>query len=130
MMYKVAGIVLLTIFAVLMLKKENSEYAFLIQTASSAGLLIFILPFIGNLISDVNALLKEVDIDSQYIRIVLKCCAIALLTRLLTALCSDAGENSLRAIVEICARIFILITAFPVFKAVIALIRQIMENIA
>ena len=130
MMFKVAGIVLLTVFAVLLLKKEKSEYAFLIEATSSAGLMLFILPFIGQLVEELNGLLDGIDVDLQYIAIILKCCAIALLARLLSEICSDAGENALKVNVELCARIFILITAFPVFKDVIGLICQIMENVS
>ncbi|MBR6780925.1 MAG: hypothetical protein IKM24_07935 [Clostridia bacterium] len=129
MMFKTAGIVLIVIFAVQILKKEKSEYAFIVEVAATVGLLLFILPYVSELLQDMKALLDEASVRDEYLKILLKCSAIALLSRLLIELCRDAGENALTAKVELCAKVFMLISAFPVFESVLMLIQELLEKV-
>ena len=120
---------MIVIFAVQILKKEKSEYAFIVEVAATVGLLLFILPYVSELLQDMKALLDEASVRDEYLKILLKCSAIALLSRLLIELCRDAGENALTAKVELCAKVFMLISAFPVFESVLMLIQELLEKV-
>ena len=129
MILKTAGIILIAIIAVQILKKEKVEYAFILETAATVGVLLFVLPYVSELVQSIRNILDETYVHEGYLKIILKCSAIALLARLLIELCRDAGENALSAEVELCAKVFILISAFPVFESVLTLIKELLEKI-
>lgn len=128
MIIKLAGIVLLSAVAFMLLKKDRADFAFILEICVTVGLLILILPYLENVISLFSNLMGKADLDSGYSEILIKGCGIAIVSKLICELCKDAGECALSAKFELAAKVLILISALPIFEALFALISAFAEK--
>ena len=127
-MLKIAGVVLLSVLAYLLLKKERVELAFMIELGVTVLLLVMLLPLLEEIMDTIYDLFDSAALDKVYVQIPVKCVGIAILTKLLCELCRDAGENALAVKVELSAKILMLIQALPLFKELFVLIRELLER--
>lgn len=128
MMIKIAGIVMIATFAFLILKKDRPEYAFVLETAVVIFLLMTVIPYLTHIIQSLSDLMQELQFAREYISVLLKCAAYAVVAKLLHDFCKDAGENALASKLEFAGKILIMLTAMPLFTAVFELIGELLEK--
>ena len=113
----------------MLLKKDRADFAFVLEVCTTAGLLLFILPYMEELINLFSEISDVVKIDFDFSELLVKICGIAIVSRLVCELCKDAGEQSLAVKFELSAKVLILINAMPVFKALYGVIAAFVEKL-
>ncbi len=129
MILKIAGIALIAAIAFVLLKKDRADFAFVLEVCTTAGLLLFILPYMEELINLFSEISDVVKIDFDFSELLVKICGIAIVSRLVCELCKDAGEQALAVKFELSAKVLILINAMPVFKALYGVIAAFVEKL-
>ncbi len=129
MILKIAGVALISAIAFVLLKKDRADFAFVLEVCATTALLLFILPYIENLLEIFTDLSESVKLDIDFKDVLIKVSGIAVVSRLICELCKDAGENALAVKFELTAKVLILISAIPVFEAIYNLITAIAENL-
>lgn len=129
MILKIAGACLIAVLGFILLKKDRADFAFVLEVCTTAGLLLFILPYMENLIDLFLQVSDTVKINFDFSEILVKVCGIALVARLVCELCKDAGEQALAVKFELAAKVLILINAVPVFKALYGILSAFVENL-
>ena len=71
-----------------------------------------------------SELAQTAGVAEAYLRPVLKCTGIALLTELCAALCRDAGQSALANAVELCGSALVIVLSLPLLTALLALLRS------
>ena len=110
---------ILTSVIALTLKKYNSEISFLLAIAGSVLIFLSVLLNLNSVSSTISAILSTAQINTTYISILLKAMGICFITEFACDCCIDAGQKALANNVSIAGKIFVLVTAIPLYKEVL-----------
>ena len=77
---------------------------------------------IGGLVSE---LLDRSGLDEIYFKVLFKGLGICYISGISSDCCRDSGQSALASVIEITGRIAMLVTAIPLFKAVIELVENL-----
>lgn len=119
-----AASVVASILAIV-LKKNNTEYSLILTLCTCAILVTYIAGTIIEAISGIKELFSKTELNTSYLTIILKCVGICFLTEFTCDTCKDAGQASLAGIVLFSGRIFVVMSALPLFTEVIKLVAEL-----
>ena len=110
----VAGVLLAVQF-----KNGKTEYSTYISVV--LGILIFggILGYLEILIHAFDKLEEDLDLDYAYVAILLKMLGITYVSELVSAICKDAGYQSVALQIEIFARLGIMVLCIPILMTLL-----------
>lgn len=118
-MIKIAGISLITLVLVIVLKNTKREFAFILTLCSSILLFGIVINDFVSVINKIYLISDEISGLEPYISLMVKILGVTLITQFVVDLCRDSGENALASQTEIISKIIILIMIMPLFEAVI-----------
>ena len=110
----------------LLLKKTNPEMSMLIITAASAAILFLGIELIGSLKSFIDMAAEVSGLSPAAVSPVLKCVGIAVISRVGTDLCRDAGASAVASSVELAAAGAALFVAMPLLQTLIQMIGELL----
>lgn len=114
-----AAVLLLSALMALLLKKNAPELALMLSLAALCTVFLSLLNVIRqfrSLFDTVSVLLPDSEI---MIRPVLKCLAIAVITKITAELCRDASQNTASAAIELIGTVCALSVAMPLIVSMI-----------
>ena len=121
-LFALCGIALAAVVLSLTLKKESPAIAFLL--ALTAGLVILFRVFaqIGGAAQQMERVFAQGGMTESLYLPVLKTVGVAVVVRIMSALCKDAGQSALAAKLEIAGAVLALALCLPLFEQVLALV--------
>ena len=123
---KIVGIGLISLIIIMVLKQYKPDMAIYISLI--AGILIIFLSI--DKLTDIIELLKtvssKVEINKEFLGIILKITGIAFLAEIATSLCKDAGESNLASKIEIGTKVIIISFSIPIISSLLELIVEIL----
>ncbi|HHV96208.1 MAG TPA: stage III sporulation protein AD [Clostridiaceae bacterium] len=111
---------------IVMLKVHRPEIA--VQASLAAGVIIFALVIarLSPILDFIKIYTGKININSQYIPVLIKIIGIAYITEFGAEVCRDAGENSIATKVEMAGKVLITILAVPIITTLLEMIIKIM----
>jgi len=116
----IAAALLLAILT-LMLKGWRPEYAMLLSIGCVILFAGWSILKLVPLLTEITALTAAAGIENGYIRILLRCLGITLLSEIGTSLLKESGQQSAALQIELAGRVLILTNCLPVFKKLLEL---------
>lgn len=118
------GLTVLTLVLALTLQKDAPVIAFLLALAAGVLILTHVFGQMGGALQRLGVLLRQSGMtDSLYLPVA-KAVGIAVVVRVLSALCRDAGRSALAAKVEIAGAVGVLSACLPLLEQVVALVSE------
>ena len=117
-----AGIVVLTLVLSLTLKKDAPVIAFLLVLAAGVVLLLRLGEAAQSTMQRFSALLAQGGITGSLYLPVCKALGVAVVVRVMSALCKDAGQSALAAKLEIAGAVLALSLCLPLLEQVLGLV--------
>lgn len=115
---------LLALVLSLVLKKDAPVIAFLLTLMAGVLILLYAFGMVGSTAQRFAALLAQGGVtDSLYLP-VLRAVGIAVVVRIMSALCKDAGQSALAAKVEIVGAVLALSVCLPLLEQVLSLLAE------
>lgn len=114
---RLIGFCLLAAVMVLVLRQMHPQTAGLLSIAFGVLLVTLVLPGVQNYIETIRVFLAELNLDTQYYRILLKAMGIVLVTQMAVQFCMDMDAPAIARRAEFCGRIAMLGVALPVFMS-------------
>ena len=123
---KIIGIGLLALIIIVILKQYKPEFA--IYVSMIAGVLILVLAIqkltgIINLLQDIS---NKANVNTQFIKILIKITGIAILTEFAVSICKDTGENAIASKVDIGGKVIIISMSIPIISALLETVLKIL----
>ena len=112
---RLIGFCLLAAAMVLVLRQMHPQTAGLLSMAFGVLLVMLVLPGVQTYIETIRVFLSELNLDTQYYRILIKAMGIVLVTQMAVQFCQDMDAPSIARRAEFCGRIALLGVALPVF---------------
>mgnify|MGYP003312260167 CR=1 FL=1 len=109
----------------IVLKKNNAEYSFILTISASAIIITYIAGALIEAIGGVKHIFAMSDMSISYLTLLLKCVGICFLTEFTCDTCKDAGQAALSDIVLFSGRIFVLVSALPLFTELLNMVTEL-----
>lgn len=117
----ICGLILLALVLSLVLKRDAPVIAFLLTLTAGVLILLYAFGMADSAAQRFSALLAQGGItDSLYLP-VLRAVGIAVVVRIMSALCKDAGQSALAAKIEIVGAVLALSACLPLLEQVLSL---------
>lgn len=110
----------------LVVKRGSGESALLLTLAVVVLVLAALLEELGGLVEFLRELAERSGVPDPLFLPLYKTAGIALVVRVGSGLCRDAGASALSAAVETAGAVCALLTALPLLRAVLALLMELM----
>lgn len=110
--------VIATVF-ILFIRQNRPDLARLLSIAVGLVIVIYVLNYLRMVVEIITDLALEAEIDTVFLRILLRVIGIAYLAEFGAQVCRDAGEGNIAVKIEFAGKILILIIAVPVLVAVL-----------
>jgi len=123
----VAAAVAISVFLVF-LRREMASIGAQVALAFVIVALLTLLEPLRRLIDAFWELSRGAGVRPLYISVVLKAIGIAYITSIGAALCKDAGEDAVGAVVELAGKVSILILALPVVAAILDVLVRLLPG--
>lgn len=124
--FAVLGFGLTAAILLIIVRKERPELAILLSLAASVLILVGLLKNITQILTVFETLAAKAQINSGYLKMVIKIVGLAYLAGFGAQICKDAGENSMAAKIELAGKIFILSLGLPIM---LGLLEMIIRNL-
>ena len=112
---RLIGFCLLAASMILVLRQMQPQTAGLLSIAFGVLLVMMVLPGIQTYIESIREFLSELNLDTQYYRILLKAMGIVLVTQLAVQFCQEMDAPMIARRAEFCGQIALMGVALPVF---------------
>lgn len=120
--YGILGFCLVVTVLLIIIRQERPEMATPITIAATALILIGLMKNFSQILSVFESLGAKAQINSGYLKLVVKIVGIAYLAGFGAQICKDAGENSMAAKIELAGKIFILSLGVPIMAGLLEMI--------
>ena len=124
MVIKVIAACLLGALLAVLLKKSNPELSLLLALSACIVVLVIVVRGIENVHEFLDEIITRSGLTAEIFDPLWKTVGIALICRIGTDLCKDAGENAMASLVETTGALGAVLVAIPLFQAVWEMLRS------
>ena len=118
------GLVLLVLVLSMTLKKDVPAIAFLLTLTAGVLILLRAFDLVGGTMQRFSGLLAQGGITQSLYLPVLKTVGVAVVVRIMSALCRDSGQSALAAKLEIMGAVLALSMCLPLLEQVLVLVED------
>lgn len=119
------GFILLVTILLIILRHDRPEIAMLLALAATAVIMVGLLKNVSEILLVFEDLAVKANVNTNYLKLILKIVGIAYLAGFGAQICKDAGENSMAAKIELAGKIFILTMGIPIMVGILDLILKV-----
>lgn len=112
----VLGLGVVAVCIVVLLRQYRPEYALLVSLLCSVLILAAALSVLLPVLDEIESMMQEANIDLKYVSILFKSLGLCLITQIASDSCRDAGETAIASRIEFSGRLFLVVTALPMFR--------------
>lgn len=123
-MMDIVAICVVSVIAIifsLSLKKYHPSISLIIVLFTSVMILLYLLDYFGEVTSYIKELFNSVNINCEYITLLLKCTGICFITEFTCDMCKESGYTSLSSQISLAGKVITLIMALPLFREVLSI---------
>ena len=124
--FQVLVIALVTVIAILVLRKRVEELALVMTVLCISVLSFFAVTMLQPVLDTVSRLEELSGINTAVMAPVFKTALIGILTNVGAGICSDSGEGGIAKMVELCGTVMALYLSTPLISAVLELLDSLL----
>ncbi|WNF38941.1 stage III sporulation protein AD [Bacillaceae bacterium IKA-2] len=125
---QIVGLGLITTFLALVVKEQKPIFAFLLTVFSGVLIFIFLIDQIYLIVTMLQKIAVNANINMIYIQTILKIIGIAYIAEFGAQIAKDAGQGSIASKIELAGKVFILVMAIPIITAIIETVIGLLPN--
>lgn len=126
-MIQIAGVGILGALLALQFKNGKGEYGIYLSIAVSLALFFGMGDRLETIMDTVAVISSFIKIDSVYITAMLKMLGVVYLAEFASAICKDAGNQTIAGQIEVFAKLVVLALSMPVLKALLVTIQEFLQ---
>jgi stage III sporulation protein AD len=116
---QIVGFGLVAAFLALVLKEQKANFAFLVTLMVGAGIFIFLIDKIGQVLEMLQRIALNAHVNMMYVETLLKIIGIAYIAEFGAQITRDAGQGAIASKIELGGKILILVLAIPILTVII-----------
>lgn len=126
-LFTVAGIGILTALAVTAAREHDRSTGLALSLCGGGLLLFFCLSPIKEAANNLSSLISSANIDTGYIRILLKALGICLVGEFASDACKDFGLLGLSGRIELFAKTAVIICTMPILSSLVSAVPELVK---
>ena len=123
---KIIAIALVAVVLIILLKQYKPEFALYISLLTGILILILVMDKLTGIIQLIESTSNKVNINNQFITILIKITGIAFLSEFAVSICKDAGETAISNKIEIGTKIIIISMSIPIISSLLEIVLKIL----
>ena len=123
---KIIGIGLIGLIIIVILKQYKPELAIYVSIIAGVLILVFAIEKLTGIINLLQSISNKTNINSSFLKILLKITGITFITEFAVSICSDAGEKSIASKIEIGSKVIIITMSIPIITSLLELVLEIL----
>lgn len=127
--WKTAAAVLITVILSVALGKQEKDIGVILSMAVCCMVMVSALVYLEPVVEFLRELESVGDLQGDFLGILLKALGIGLVAEIAATVCADAGNGSLGKTIHTLGAAAILYLSLPVFRAMLDLLRRILEEV-
>ena len=124
--YRLPAAALITAILALTVKKHSPELSLLVSCAGCLLLGWLTLSALSPILELLQTLSEKAGLEPRLLTPLYKGIGLGVLTSFTAAFCSDAGQSALAGLVELGGSVLCVLVSLPLFRAVLALVEQLL----
>ena len=126
--FKIAAVGMIAAIWILLIRKQNADFALLLSIACMVLVLIGALTYLQPVVEYIHQLQNLCQLNTEVLAPLFKTIAVGIVCQIVTGVCADAGEQALAKTIELCRTIVALYVSLPLIKAVFSLFDSILQG--
>ncbi|MFI3227340.1 MAG: SpoIIIAC/SpoIIIAD family protein [Clostridia bacterium] len=122
---KIAVVSMISVIFSLVLAEKSPFFSICIILAVGIYVITISMTQLSIVLGNLNELVENAGISMDIFQPVIKVCAIAIIVKISSELCKDAGFSAVAQKIQFAGSISSIIAVFPLFLKIIALLQQI-----
>ena len=122
---KIAAVGVTASVMAMVLKKNSPEIALLLTVATASLIMFAAVEVISEVLEFLRTILEYTSLSEDIFGIVLKAVAIAIITKIASDVCKDAGQSASSSAIELVGSATVLYIALPLFETMIQMINSL-----
>ena len=123
---QIVGIGLVAVVISIVLKENRPEFAVFVSIIVGIIILVSLLPNITAIFDYIKNLADKININLNFINILLKITGIAILSEFAVSVCNDANEKAIGSKINIGGKISIISMSLPIIRALLDVILKVL----
>ena len=123
---KIIGIGLIGLVIIVILKQYKPELAIYVSIIAGVLILVFAIEKLTGIINLLQSISNKTNINSSFLKILLKITGITFITEFAVSICSDAGEKAIASKIEIGSKVIIITMSIPIITSLLELVLEIL----
>ena len=123
---KIIGVGLIALIIIIILKQYRPEFTMYVSILAGVIILIMLVNPISGLINLINSIASKANINTQFIKILIKITGIAILTEFAVSICNDSGETAISSKIDIGGKIIIVALSTPIIQALMETVLKVL----
>ncbi len=123
---KIIGIGLIGLIIIVILKQYKPELAIYVSIIAGVLILVFAIEKLTGIINLMQSISNKTNINSSFLKILLKITGITFITEFAVSICSDAGEKAIASKIEIGSKVVIITMSIPIITSLLELVLEIL----
>lgn len=124
--FKIIGLALVVVVAVMVVKQTKPEIALLVGVAGSILIFFYIIDLLEQAFGVFSYVLDVTGLNSELFIVLLKIIGVGYLTEFSANLCTDSGNSAIASKIMLAGKLVIFVLAIPIIKSLIDIIVSIM----
>ena len=123
---KIIGVGLIALIIIIILKQYRPEFTMYVSILAGVIILIMLVNPISGIINLINNIASKANINTQFIRILIKITGIAILTEFAVSICNDSGETAIASKIDVGGKIIIVALSTPIIQALMETVLKVL----
>ena len=116
---KIIGVSFVTLIFTIVLKEYKKDFAIYVVIIGGLLILFFSFETIKNIIDFINNLSNKTNINSDFIKLLIKINFISILIEFAVSICKDAGESAIATKLDLGGKIIVISMSIPVISSML-----------
>ncbi len=123
---KIIGIGFIALISIIVLKQYKPEFAVYISILTGILILTLSLSKITGIINLLTDISNRANLNTQFLKIILKITGIAILTEFAVSICNDCNENAIANKINIGSQVLIITISLPIMTSLLETLVKIL----
>lgn len=116
---KIIGIAFITLIFTIILKEYRKDFAIYAVIIGGALILFYSIDTISSIINFINNLSNKSNINSDFIKLLIKITSISILIEFAVSICKDCGENAIAGKLDLGGKVIVISMSIPVISTML-----------
>lgn len=116
---QVVGFGVIAAVIIIFIRQSRPDIAQLLSIAVGVVIVIYLLGYLNLIVNIITDLALEAEINTVFLRTLLRVIGVAYIAEFGAQVCRDAGEGSIAMKIELAGKLIILVMAIPILIAVL-----------